>query len=103
MLFRSSVIELSATGLDPCQPNPGEPSAPAGCDTEAALLVTLDPGAYTAILRGASAGLGVGLVEANETPGAALGSTLINISTRGTVLTGDDVRSEEHTSELQSH
>lgn len=33
---------------------------------EAALLTTLDPGAYTAILSGADAGTGVGIVEAFE-------------------------------------
>jgi len=47
-----SVTEISATGLDPCTPNPGQPGPPAGCDQESALLVTLDPGAYTVIVRG---------------------------------------------------
>ncbi len=33
---------------------------------EAALLTTLSPGNYTAVLRGAAGGVGVGLVEAYQ-------------------------------------
>jgi hypothetical protein len=55
--------QIQATGLDPCQPNPGQSAAPGGCNQEAAFLITLPPGAYTAILRGADGGIGVGLVE----------------------------------------
>jgi hypothetical protein len=47
---------ITATGLAPPQPQ------------EAALLVTLPPGAYTAILSGAGATTGVGLVDVNEVP-----------------------------------
>ena len=35
-------------------------------DLEAAILTTLDPGAYTCILRGNNAGTGFGLVEAYD-------------------------------------
>jgi hypothetical protein len=55
--------QIKATGLDPCQPNPGQSVAPPGCDQEAVFLITLPAGAYTAILRGADGGGGVGLVE----------------------------------------
>jgi hypothetical protein len=55
--------QIKATALDPCQPNPGQSSAPQGCGQEAAFLITLPPGAYTALLRGADGGTGVGLVE----------------------------------------
>jgi hypothetical protein len=55
--------QIKATGLDPCQPNPGQSSAPQGCGQEAVFLITLPPGAYTAIMRGADGGTGVGLVE----------------------------------------
>jgi hypothetical protein len=55
--------QIRATALDPCQPNPGQTLPPPGCASEAAFLITLPPGAYTAIMRGADGGGGVGLVE----------------------------------------
>jgi hypothetical protein len=58
--------EILATGLDPCRPNPGQSSAPPSCALEAAILITLPPGAYTAILRGVGGGRGVGLLEVLE-------------------------------------
>ncbi|HEY1583013.1 MAG TPA: putative Ig domain-containing protein [Chthoniobacterales bacterium] len=70
--------DIAATGLAPTN------------DLESAILVTLDPGAYTAILTGKSSGTGVGLVEAYDLDQASA-STLANISTRGLVETGDDV------------
>jgi hypothetical protein len=56
---------------------------------EAAILIDLPPGAYTAIVSGVSSGTGVSVigvyeVDHPETP-------LINISTRGKVLTNNDV------------
>jgi CSLREA domain-containing protein len=63
--------------------------APAN-DLESALLVALDPGAYTAIIRGANGGSGIGLVEAYDLD-QTVDSKLANISTRGLVQTGDDV------------
>ncbi|MBK7660291.1 MAG: hypothetical protein IPJ28_14685 [Betaproteobacteria bacterium] len=56
---------------------------------EAAIHTTLAPGAYTAIVTGTAGGTGVGIVEVFEVdlPDAPL----INISTRGQVLTGNDV------------
>ena len=70
--------EITATGFAP------------GSDLESAILATLDPGIYTAILRGKNDGTGVGLVEAYDLDQAA-DSTLANISTRGLVETGDNV------------
>jgi len=55
--------QIKAIGMDLCEPNPGESSAPPGCSNEAALLVTLPPGAYTAVLRGVAGATGVGLIE----------------------------------------
>ena len=55
--------QITATGLDPCQPNPGQPAAPPGCALESAILITLNPGAYTLHLSGANGGTGVGLIE----------------------------------------
>ena len=49
--------------------------------TDAALLVTLPPGAYTAVVRGAGGLTGTALVEAYEVGAAA--NKIINLSTRG--------------------
>jgi len=56
---------------------------------ESAIYVTLTPGAYTAIVSGVGGGTGVGLVEVYEVDHPEV--SLINISTRGKVLTGFDV------------
>jgi hypothetical protein len=59
-------------------------------DLESALLATLAPGAFTAVLRGNGGATGIGLVEVYDLqPGAA--SKLGNISTRGSVGTGVNV------------
>jgi hypothetical protein len=81
--------EISATGLDPCIPNPGQSVAPPGCAQESAILITLPPGNYGAIVSGMSGGTGVGLVEVFEVGSAT--SRVINISTRAFVETGDNV------------
>ncbi len=70
--------EIMATGLAPSE------------DLESAILATLDPGAYTAILRGVNGGTGVGLVEAYDLS-SGVDSVLANISTRGLIETGDNV------------
>jgi hypothetical protein len=61
-------------------------------DLESAILTTLPANGtgYTAIVRGASGGTGVGLVEVYDLDRAA-NSSLANISSRGFVQTGDDV------------
>jgi uncharacterized repeat protein (TIGR03803 family) len=59
-------------------------------DLESALIATLSPGAYTAILAGKSGGTGVGVVEVYDLAQAA-NSKLANISSRGFVDTGDNV------------
>ncbi len=74
----TQAVEIAATGLAPQD------------DREAAIVQTLDPGNYTVVLRGTSASTGVGLVEIYDVDAAA-NSTLANVSTRGTVGTGDDV------------
>jgi CSLREA domain-containing protein len=70
--------EILATGLQPSN------------DLESAIVMTLAPGAYTAIVSGKNGGTGIGLVEAFDADLAA-NSKLINISTRGFVDTGDNV------------
>ena len=64
--------EIRATGLDPCEPNPGQSTAPPGCSLESAILVTLPPGAFTAILSGVGGATGVGLIEVFEVTGATV-------------------------------
>ncbi len=60
---------------------------------ESAIIADLQPGNYTAIVRGVNQMTGVGLVEVydlNE-PGTVPSSFLRNISSRSLVLTGEDV------------
>jgi hypothetical protein len=59
-------------------------------DREAVVLATLAPGNYTAILGGVDQTEGVGLVEVYDN-NQAIDSELANISTRGFVLTADNV------------
>jgi hypothetical protein len=70
--------EIVATGIPPSS------------DLESAILMALDPGAYTAILSGVGGGTGIGLVEAYDLDRTA-GSKLANISSRALVQTGDNV------------
>ena len=61
-----------------------------GNDLESAIVATLDPGAYTAIVSGKNGGTGIALVEAYDLDQTG-DSQLANISTRGFVDTGDNV------------
>jgi uncharacterized repeat protein (TIGR01451 family) len=61
-------------------------------DFESAIVATLDPGFYTAIVRGKNNTTGNGLVEVYDLdPSTDLATRLVNISTRGFVQTGDAV------------
>lgn len=55
---------------------------------EAAIVMTLEPGGYTAIVRGNGETTGIALVEVYEVDET---SSITNISTRGYVGTGDNV------------
>ncbi|MFL6538929.1 MAG: hypothetical protein ACJ8JD_12205, partial [Chthoniobacterales bacterium] len=57
---------------------------------ESAIVATLEPGAYTAILRGVNETTGVALVEFFDLDPSS-GSRITNLSTRGKVETGDNV------------
>jgi hypothetical protein len=70
--------EIEASGLQPQN------------DLESAIIATLDPGTYTAIVSGKDGQAGVGLVEGYDLDQAA-DSQLANISTRGFVETGTNV------------
>ena len=56
---------------------------------ESALYISLQPGAYTAVVSGVNGGTGVGLIEVYEIDSPQV--ALINISTRAKVQTGFDV------------
>ncbi len=74
----SQKAEIMATELAPKDPR------------ESAIVLTLAPGAYTAIVRGKGSTTGVAVVEAFDLDRAVAGE-LANISTRGFVQTGDNV------------
>ncbi len=63
---------------------------PPTSELEAAIVATLDPGAYTAILQGNNGGVGTGLVEAYDLD-TGLATQFANISTRGRVGTDNQV------------
>jgi hypothetical protein len=58
-------------------------------DSESAIVMTLNPGSYTATLSGVNGGTGIGVVEVYDLDQAA-DSRLANISTRGFVDTDDN-------------
>jgi len=74
----ATAAELEAAGLAP------------GFDFESAIVATLSPGAYTAIVGGKNGSTGMGLVEIYDLDRASDGQ-LTNISTRGLVRTGEGV------------
>lgn len=76
--WRANQVEVEATGIPPTN------------DFESAIVTTLVPGTYTAILKGKNNGIGVGVVEVYDLDQAA-NSKLANISTRGFVDTGNNV------------
>jgi hypothetical protein len=67
----------------------GRIDADAECSRELAVLITLNPGAYTAIVSGVAGETGIGLVEIYEVDNTS--SRLVNMSTRGRVGPGDNV------------
>jgi hypothetical protein len=69
--------EVEATGAQPSN------------DSESAIVRTLDPGSYTAILRGKGDTTGIGVVQAYDLNQAA-NSKFGNIATRGFVDSGDN-------------
>jgi subtilisin family serine protease len=63
---------------------------PPGDDRESAIVRTLAPGAYTAVLRGKDNSTGIALVEVYDLS-LSVNSLLANISSRSFVETGDNV------------
>jgi hypothetical protein len=74
----SQAVEIQATTIAPTR------------DEESAIVATLNPGTYTAVVGGANGNTGIGLVEVYDLD-AVQDSTLANISTRGFIQTGNDV------------
>ena len=60
-------------------------------NAESAIVMTLNPGNYTAIVRGVNNTTGIALVEAYDLDDGATDSKFANIGTRGSVSSGDDV------------
>ena len=59
-------------------------------DSESAILRTLAPGTYTAVLRGVNANQGIGVVEIYDLEPTS-GSELANLAARAFVSTGDNI------------
>jgi uncharacterized repeat protein (TIGR03803 family) len=76
--WREHQAEVQATTIPPTN------------DLESAIVATLAPGAYTAILQGKNNGTGVGVVEVYDLD-QTVNSKLANISTRAFVDTGNNV------------
>ena len=76
--WKENEAEVAATGIPPSN------------DLESAIVRTLPPGNYTAIVRGNGDATGIGVVEAYDLDQAA-NSKFANIATRGFVDTDDNV------------
>lgn len=70
--------EIQDSGLAPADP------------AESAIIATLPPGAYTAVIRDVNDATGIGIVEVFDLDAGGT-SRLANLSTRGFVETGDNV------------
>jgi len=77
VITSDQVAEIQNSGMAPIS------------SAESALIATLAPGSYTAIVDGVNGATGVGSVEVYDLD-ATSGSLLANISTRGFVQTGDN-------------
>ena len=75
--WKQNQTEVQNTGIPPTH------------DLESAIVTTLQPGAYTAVLRGQNNGIGIGVVEVYDLDPAA-NATVANIGSRGFVETGDN-------------
>ena len=101
-LLYDPVLELHGPGAfvtitnDNWRDDPAQEAAiladgiPPNNDLESAIDATLDPGAYTAVIRGNLSTSGVALVEVYDLS-QSVDSKLANISTRAFVSTGDSI------------
>jgi uncharacterized protein (TIGR03118 family) len=77
--WKSNQAQVQATGLAPAD------------DRESAIVRSLTPGVYTAIVMGKGAATGVALAEVYDIDSQPSSSALANISTRGSVQTQNNV------------
>ncbi len=75
---QTQALEIQVTGIPPAS------------DLESAIIATLAPGAYTAIMRGNNNTAGVALVEVYDL-NQGVDSKLANLSTRAVVSSGDNI------------
>ena len=78
IITANQVTDIQNSGLAPSQ------------NAEAAIIATLQPGNYTAIVRGKNSTTGIAIIESYDLD-QTVDSKLANISTRGLVQTGDNV------------
>ncbi len=78
LLASDQMIDIHASGVAPSN------------DAESAIVAKLNPGAYTAVVRGAGNTTGIAVVEGYDLDADQV-SKLANISTRGFIQTGDNV------------
>jgi hypothetical protein len=78
VITSSQVMDIIASTIPPTNP------------AESAIIATLQPGAYTAVVRGVNDGTGIAVVEGYDVD-PDRSSTLANISTRGFVLENEKV------------
>jgi hypothetical protein len=78
LLTSSQLVDIMASSLAPAN------------NLESAIIATLNPGSYTAVVRGATNGTGIAVVEGYDLDPEPF-SKLANISTRGFVQTSDNV------------
>lgn len=76
LITGDQVAEITASGLPPTN------------DLESAIIASLVPGSYTAVVRGAGNTIGTGVVDAFDLS-AASPARLANIATRGLIQPGD--------------
>jgi hypothetical protein len=90
-LHNSTGAEIATN--DDWKDNPNAQSIPSALqpsnDLESAIVADLNPGAYTAVLRGYNNSTGLALVEVYDVSGGT--TQLANISSRGFVQTGNNV------------
>jgi hypothetical protein len=76
--WKTDQQNVEATGLAPTD------------DRESAVVMSLDPGAYTVVMRGKNNSSGIGVVETYDV-GLAAEARLANLSSRGFIETGDNI------------
>jgi hypothetical protein len=77
--WQSNAAEIQATGFAPADPR------------ESAIVATLNPGSYTALMYGKANEVGIGLIEIYDLDATSSDARLRNLSARAFVESGDNV------------